>query len=132
MTASKMSEEIASAILSDPVAAAQIKEHIKPKQLLELLDLGPTVTEPAILALAADMQFKLDKNKHKNCVSLNPNGTGRSWSNCDTHWLLMRLRQEADELYLEMSRGDIAEARLECADIANFAMMIHDKLGNTI
>lgn len=36
-----LAQEIARLIESDPVAAAQVKEHIKPTRLCELLDVVP-------------------------------------------------------------------------------------------
>lgn len=84
---------------------------------------------PAVVALAQAMQFKLDKNERKPCLELNPSGEKRTWEQCETSWLIKRARMELDELEQELERGDIDEARLECADVANFMMMVHDNLG---
>ncbi len=86
--------------------------------------------DECILRFAKRMQYKLDKNKHKECATMNPNGTGRGWSHCMVAWLLERLLYEADELYEALGKR-IAnpEAALdEAADVGNFAMMIFDNV----
>lgn len=78
------------------------------------------------------MQFKLDKNKHKPCEIMNVDDEGRTWDQCDPHWLLMRIREETIELEKALWKSYGADDNnagaiiLECADIGNFAMMIHD------
>ena len=76
------------------------------------------------------MQGKLDKNKHKECDTLNQDGKGRTWKDCEPSWLLYRLRQEALELELSLNNeSPVEEVAKECADVANFAMMIADVVG---
>ena len=81
-----------------------------------------------ILHLAELMQYKLDKNKHKECSKMNKDGNGRKWDKLGRKWLLMRLKQEVEELEIELNRGPGhgTNIALECADVANFAMMIAD------
>lgn len=88
--------------------------------------------------LAVSMQFKLDKNQHKDCEVMNIGDEGRCWSHCSLFWLFGRLIDEAKELDEALNARDIPSPtkeqvdaiRLECADVANFAMMIHDNISN--
>jgi len=51
------------------------------------------------------------------------------WKECDILWLLKRLREETDEIEeVIKKKGDGWLMKLfdECADVGNFAMMIHD------
>jgi len=86
--------------------------------------------EEPVKKIAELMQYKLDKNKHKECPEMNPDSKGRRWDDCDVRWLLKRLREEADELEeaLDNNEEPIEIAR-ECADVCNFAMMIADNVG---
>lgn len=80
--------------------------------------------------IAELMQHKLDKNKHKECVVMNPDNKGRGWDKCDVRWLLMRLREEADEIEKALNDNEEPiEVAKECADVCNFAMMIADNVG---
>ena len=80
--------------------------------------------------IAELMQHKLDKNKHKECAVMNPDGKGRGWNKCDVRWLLMRLREEADEIEKALNDNEEPiEVAKECADVCNFAMMIADNVG---
>ena len=71
-----------------------------------------------ILEFALQMQRKMQLNSHKN-----------GWKHLSNKHLLKRLRQEVIELekILE-SKDSVApqDIAYECADIANFAMMIFD------
>ncbi len=83
-----------------------------------------------ILRIAQLMQYKLDKNKHKECDILNPDGTGRKWDNCDVTWLQSRLLEEFEEMRKAiLNKESPEEIAKECADICNFAMMIADRVG---
>lgn len=99
--------------------------------LVEEWDYGTDLATPLdklsdpVIAIAKDMQYKLNKNFHKGC----PDGKGRTWETCTVEWLIGRIRDEVKEIEDELAKGNVKEARLECADVANFAMMIHDKLG---
>ena len=83
--------------------------------------------DDCVLRFAVRMQHKLNKNKHKACIKLNPTGVGRSWMSCDYQWLLYRLRQETLELE-EALYSQPENITDEAADVANFAMMIFDKM----
>jgi len=78
------------------------------------------------------MQSKLDLNKHKECAVMNPDNKGRGWHHCDEEWLFERLKQEVTELEEAFNSPDTAKLSYienivkECADVANFAMMIAD------
>lgn len=78
--------------------------------------------------LAAQMQYKLDENKDKYCPVMNPNGKGRNYSKASIEWLIMRGRQEFDELERAIKEGDFENAKRECGDVGNFAAFILDKL----
>jgi hypothetical protein len=85
--------------------------------------------DKSIKQFAEHMQFKLNKNKYKDCSTMKPNGVKqRSWDQCNAGWLLYRLRQELMELeetYVE-NPSDLKALMDEAADVGNFAMMIFD------
>ena len=97
-----------------------------------------------VLKFAERMQYKLDKNKHKSCTKMNPKGTGRGWEDCDIPWLIYKAKQELKELDGAYADYNFAitldgyddkeilrrtnEVLNECADVANFAMMIFDNI----
>lgn len=75
---------------------------------------------------ADQMEKKLSQNDHKG-----------GWQNCDFKYLLKRLKEEQTEVEDALKlRGTTffgtvlkdKEIIDECADVANFAMMIADKL----
>ena len=89
-----------------------------------------------IKSFSEDMERKLKENEHKEY-----------WSKSNYAYLIRRLRQEVDELEEELSSFVIGQAMPtdlsgscsiekygevvdECADVANFAMMIADNLKN--
>ncbi len=84
--------------------------------------------DEVVKKFAENMQHKLDKNKHKECPKMNPDGKGRTWKDCDLSWLLYRLRQETLELESALYNTDRDLVIEETADVANFAMMIHDNV----
>ena len=77
---------------------------------------------PWVNSFAVEMERKLQKNRHK--------GDRDGWKREPADWLLARLRDEVEELAATLRvscpRADI---RGECADVANFAMMISDVAG---
>lgn len=87
----------------------------------------PFNVRPSVHALTKFMEYKLQK---KDVI------WGESWKEGDEKenpmWLLRRLREEVDELQAELEKyySDVQsnelEIALECADVANFAMMIQD------
>jgi molybdopterin converting factor small subunit len=94
---------------------------------------SPIKIEKALEAFKARMKFKLEKNKHKPCATMGSlEGKEREWSHLKTDWLIMRCRQELDELEEALRDGDIENALNECADVGNFAMFIHDNLQNGV
>lgn len=78
---------------------------------------------------AQEMEAKLRENDHKG-----------GWQGCRFTALFPRLRQETDELLVKahplqldtiaetLTLEDACELVRECADIANFAMMIADNI----
>lgn len=78
---------------------------------------------------AQEMEGKLRENDHKG-----------GWQGCRFSELFPRLREEADELLVKahplkldtvaecLTATDAHELIRECADIANFAMMIADNI----
>ena len=85
--------------------------------------------EQSINDFAERMQYKLDLNKDKDCDIMNPDGAGRGWKHCNTHWLLVRAREELDELEEALESGCAKDIQNECADVGNFVMMIFDVTG---
>ena len=83
---------------------------------------------PEVLAFAHLMESKLKKNDHKG-----------GWKNCDPSWLFNRMYEEIEEIKIPLltDKNEQAKRRheqrdrisLECADVANFAMMIADVCG---
>ena len=82
--------------------------------------------QAAVLVFAQRMQAKLDKNMHQ--------GGRPDWLGDHPGALMMRLEDELEELQMvheagpvRLSAKEYAEAVAnECADVANFAMMIAD------
>lgn len=63
------------------------------------------------------MTQALIKNAHKD-----------GWSGCNVRWLVGRLGEEVEELDNALSIRNWQEAIEECADIANFAMMVAERI----
>jgi hypothetical protein len=91
---------------------------------------------PSVTWFATEMEKKLAINDHKG-----------GWKKCEIDWLIERIEAELEELKLlygfrkadygrSVSDGvefvDISNEAIisECADIANFAMMVADKFGD--
>ncbi|MGG4499039.1 hypothetical protein [Brevibacillus reuszeri] len=71
---------------------------------------------------AGQMEAKLQENDHKG-----------GWDNCDMDFLLSRLQGEVDELTAACVYGiDPTQVIREGADVANFAMMISDKVRKSL
>lgn len=75
---------------------------------------GPDL-RPTVAKFATYMEHKLRLNDHK------PN-----WRTCSLGYLRQRLDQELAELNDALKCGDPRAVYDECADVANFAMMIAD------
>lgn len=76
----------------------------------------------AVRLFGSDMLAKLEENSHK-----------AHWSTVSNRWLLMRLAEECQELMqalvsLDRGQGMATDVIDECADVANFAMMIADNV----
>ena len=73
----------------------------------------------AVLRFGENMLFKLSLNAKKG-----------HWRDLPARWLLERARQELDELEQELAKSDIDPEAVvyECADAANFVMMISDNM----
>ena len=70
----------------------------------------------SVLEFAGVMQKKLDENSHKG-----------GWEGCDNSYLFKRLNQEIKEMKTAIKKNKNRHMVIrECADIANFAMMIAD------
>ena len=83
----------------------------------------PLEDSKAIDWFAGRMKMKLMNNLHK-----------AHWSEADDEYLLSRLKGESVELHEELFAKSTCcpEAIIdECADVANFAMMIADNLRNS-
>ncbi len=69
-----------------------------------------------IQAFSCEMQVKLDLNKHKG-----------GWDEENIYYLVNRLREESVELNVKINTNSSVRSVIqECADVANFAMMIAD------
>lgn len=73
-----------------------------------------------VVWFATLMEEKLRENDHKG-----------GWGNCDIYYLIGRLQQECEEAYNAITNHNIKNIPLECADVANFAMMIATKFKPT-
>jgi NTP pyrophosphatase (non-canonical NTP hydrolase) len=71
-----------------------------------------------VLQFAQRMESKLSKNRHK--------GDRAGWLNTSPEILMHRLKEELKELEDAFWDGDATATAHECADVANFAMMIAD------
>ena len=125
-----------------PADTLQRKIKLMVKHARKALALIKAESQPAnkpkidscILAFAERMQYKLDKNKHKECSTMNPDGKGRGWSHCTIPWLINRIRQETDELEdaFYTPKDHKKNAMGESADVGNFAMVVFDILSSEV
>lgn len=80
---------------------------------------------PPVQWFAGQMEAKLRANDHKG-----------GWSDCNFRWLYQRLLEEVHEVWIEYNQLDQQpkweNVIKECADVANFAMMIADKAREAI
>jgi NTP pyrophosphatase (non-canonical NTP hydrolase) len=76
---------------------------------------------PEVVWFADAMEQELRANDHK-----------RHWLNLGMQTLSMRLTQEREELRDAVADGSAAETLKEAADVANFAMMIADKMRRSV
>lgn len=81
------------------------------------VDLARLAVRPEVARFALLMEAKLRANDHK-----------QPWRHCSLNYLSTRLTQERAELRQALKKRE--DVGLECADVANFAMMIADKVGD--
>jgi len=112
--------------------------------LLSVSLLGERLQREEVVSFALLMENKLATNAHKDKGEWHKGEWHKEdgWQYSDPAWLLERLRQETEELAVEVSRllepGQTPEelsqrrerVRLEAADAGNFAMMIADRCGD--
>lgn len=75
-------------------------------------------TWPHVMEFAQRMEGKLARNRHK--------GDREGWLGCDVRNLIAALKTELNEMEAEALAGNAEAAANECADVANFALMIAD------
>lgn len=78
---------------------------------------NPTL-RPVLTDFAIQMEYKLRKNDHK---------TG--WRDLPIEAIFKLMMLEIEELKVAMEFLGTEDARGECIDVANFAMMLYDRLG---
>ena len=71
----------------------------------------------SVMKFAIVMEEKLIENSHK---------TG--WAHLSRKWILNRIKQEVKELEEAIELGNKSFIIDECADVANFCMMMFDNL----
>jgi phosphoribosyl-ATP pyrophosphohydrolase len=102
------------------LVCAGIDFGIAPKIDVSGVDFKPYRPKPSMRAVvkwfAEQMHRKLTENRHKKF----------SWRKESGHSLFRKLRKECVELEEAMERRDKDDIIKECADVANFAMMIAD------
>ena len=88
----------------------------------------------AIADIVETMSYKLEKNRrkvHKEGIFSVEGEHGRDWRDISIYTLLELLEGEVRELREEISvLDDCNKVRNEAADVANFAMMIHNISSN--
>ncbi len=72
---------------------------------------------PSLNLFAHDMERKLQKNDHKT-----------DWLKLPVEALLRKLEIELEELKVAVQYEGDVDAMDECVDVANFAMMLYDRL----
>jgi NTP pyrophosphatase (non-canonical NTP hydrolase) len=73
---------------------------------------------PELQWFVQQMEQKLKENDHK-----------QHWNNYDIDYLIHRIYEEQDELEIAITQKLSAKEIIkECADVANFAMMIADNV----
>lgn len=78
---------------------------------------APLIPREQVMEFAEHMELKLKANDHK-----------QSWRKCSDTELLRGLQRELDELLTAIRRREPDAAIIsECADVANYAMMLADK-----
>ncbi|MCG3177341.1 MAG: hypothetical protein MOGMAGMI_02313 [Candidatus Omnitrophica bacterium] len=106
----------------------QNKDHLHRERLLSGLShkleavKGGVELRPALAQFAGEMEAVLKQNDHKG-----------GWKDCPMEYLRDRLHQEVRELDRALlgsgGQYDPSAVAKECADVANFAMMLRDNVG---
>lgn len=68
---------------------------------------------PQVIRMARMMEFQLRRNDHRG-----------GWHNCDRVYFLEKLEINLRDLRLNLAAGAHEQAQRDCADLANFAMMM--------
>lgn len=103
-----------------PKRYTELKDNLieKLKECESLVEKDLYMARKEVKDFAAQMELKLSQHDDRP-----------GWTKCDVLWLLKRLREETDEIEEVLkNKGDGWLSKLfdECADVGNFAMMIHD------
>ena len=84
----------------------------------EVMMILPERIRGQVMEFAGDMEYKLSCNDHKH-----------HWSNYAPAFFLRKIKQEVKELENALiNREDVNDIIHECADVANFCMMLADNL----
>lgn len=95
--------------------------HMQPSAASQIGS-GLSTMRPEVQRFAAAMERVLSMHD----ATRGPQG----WQGCTPEWLLMRLKQEVCELEWVLTTDPrMPDVQRECADVANFAMMIYDVIG---
>ena len=92
--------------------------HVLGREPTEELPASPTW--PHVLAFARKMEKKLDQNRHK--------GDRPGWLSMSEGQLFNRLVEELGEVAKSLQCDEPARTIMELADVANFCMMLADKI----
>lgn len=109
-----------------PGVAAALSEGLRIGDTIRIKGVFPEAKDasleptprPVLLQFAAAMETKLRKNDHKT-----------SWRTLPVEALRRLLQIEMEEFKVAMEFLSVAEARNELTDIANFALILWDRLG---
>jgi len=107
---------------SNNLRAENVKLRTDIARLEKWRDIGEGMvgpTWPYVLRFARIMEKKLSMNRHK--------GDREGWRNISSYTLLAKLQSELGELLDALQNNRPVEIAEECADVANFAMMIADR-----
>jgi hypothetical protein len=77
------------------------------------------------MALRREIQEFADIMEYKMAVH---DDRGVLWKKSDQAYFLKRMKDEVAELEEKMKKGNIRNIQYECADVANFAMMLSWKV----
>lgn len=81
-----------------------------------------------VKAISETMAMKFERNLFKPDPLMNPDGEGRRHEHLSEDFFLDRMRGEMKEIEEALEAGDLEGALKECADVANFAVMLYGKI----